>query len=158
METKIEVNNMKNEHVIIAALAIALAGTGYYAYTQHQQVQALHEQVDSNDNQVYQSQKKIMDLLATVQDLKNENADLQDRVDSQPAPAAAQSGVSISDIMRQMDEDDLTPKGRDYLDNIRSEKVWKKVKEMIRENAGTMSMDIVKNIAVKVAEEIIFPS
>ncbi|WP_278743185.1 DUF2513 domain-containing protein [Mitsuokella jalaludinii] len=53
---------------------------------------------------------------------------------------------------------DLTPKGRDYLDNIRSEKVWKKVKEMIRENAGTMSMDIVKNIAVKVAEEIIFPS
>ena len=33
-----------------------------------------------------------------------------------------------------------------------------KVKEMIRENAGTMSMDIVKNIAVKVAEEIIFSS
>lgn len=107
---------MKNEHVIIAALAIALAGTGYYAYTQHQQVQALHEQVDSKDNQVYQSQKKIMDLLATVQDLKNENADLQDRVDSQPAPAAAQGDVSVSDIMRQMDEDDLRQKESDYLD------------------------------------------
>ena len=106
---------MKNEHVIIAALAIALAGTGYYAYTQHQQVQALHEQVDSKDNQVYQSQKKIMDLLATVQDLKNENADLQDRVDSQPAPAA-QGDVSVSDIMRQMDEDDLRQKESDYLD------------------------------------------
>lgn len=107
---------MKNEHVIIAALAIALAGTGYYAYTQHQQVQALHEQVDSKDNQVYQSQKKIMDLLATVQDLKNENADLQDQIDNQPAPAAAQSDVSVSDIMRQMDEDDLRQKESDYLD------------------------------------------
>lgn len=105
---------MKNEHVIIAALAIALAGTGYYAYTEHQQVQALQEQVDSKDYQVYQSQKKIMDLLATVQDLKNENADLQDQVDNQPAPA--QSDVSISDIMRQMDEDDLRQKESDYLD------------------------------------------
>lgn len=65
---------------------------------------------------MYQSQKKIMDLLATVQDLKNKNADLQDQVDSQPAPAAAQSGVSISDIMRQMDEDDLRQKESDYLD------------------------------------------
>lgn len=107
---------MKNEHAIIAALAIALAGTGYYAYTEHQQVQALQEQVDSKDYQVYQSQKKIMDLLATVQDLKNENADLQDQVDNQPAPAVAQSDVSISDIMRQMDEDDLRQKESDYLD------------------------------------------
>lgn len=108
---------MKNEHAIIAALAIALAGTGYYAYTEHQQVQALQEQVDSKDNQVYQSQKKIMDLLATVQDLKNENADLQDQVNNQSAPAVTQSnGDSVSDIMRQMDEDDLRQKESDYLD------------------------------------------
>lgn len=108
---------MKNEHVIIAALAIALAGTGYYAYTEHQQVQALQEQVDSKDNQVYQSQKKIMDLLATVQDLKNENANLQDQVNNQSAPAVTQSnGDSVSDIMRQMDEDDLRQKESDYLD------------------------------------------
>lgn len=107
---------MKNEHVIIAALAIALAGTGYYAYTQHQQAQALQEQVDSKNKQLNSSHGKIMDLLATVQDLKNENADLQDQIDSQPAPAAAQSDVSISDIMRQMDEDDLRQKESDYLD------------------------------------------
>lgn len=116
METKIEVDTMKNEHVIIAVLAIALAGTGYYAYTEHQQVQALQEQVDSKNKQLNNSQGKIMDLLATVQDLKNENADLQDRVDSQPAPAAAQGDVSVSDIMRQMDEDDLRQKESDYLD------------------------------------------
>ena len=115
-----------NKNIIIAVLVAALTGTGYYAYTQHQQVQALHEQVDSKDNQVYQSQKKIMDLLATVQDLKNENADLQDRVDSQPAPAAAQGDVSVSDIMRQMDEDDLRQmqdddirqKASEYLDKV----------------------------------------
>lgn len=107
---------MKNEHVIIAALAIALAGTGYYAYTEHQQVQALQEQVDSKNKQLNNSQGKIMDLLATVQDLKNENADLRDQVDNQPAPAAAQSDVSVSDIMRQMDEDDLRQKESDYLD------------------------------------------
>lgn len=107
---------MKNEHVIIAALAIALAGTGYYAYTEHQQVQALQEQVDGKSNQVDQSQRKIMDLLATIQDLKDKNADLQDQVDNQHAPAAAQSDVSVSDIMRQMDEDDLRQKESDYLD------------------------------------------
>lgn len=107
---------MKNEHVIIAALVIALAGTGYYAYTEHQQVQALQEQVDGKSNQVDQSQRKIMDLLATIQDLKDKNADLQDQVDNQPAPAAAQGDVSVSDIMRQMDEDDLRQKESDYLD------------------------------------------
>lgn len=105
-----------NKNIIIAALAIALAGTGYYAYTQHQQVQALQEQVDSKDKQLNNSQGKIMDLLATVQDLKDKNADLQDQVDNQPAPAAAQSDVSVSDIMRQMDEDDLRQKESDYLD------------------------------------------
>lgn len=108
---------MKNEHVIIAALVIALAGTGYYAYTEHQQVQDLQEQVDGKSNQVDQSQKKIMDLLATVQDLKNKNADLQDQVNNQPAPVVTQSNSdSVSDIMRQMDEDDLRQKASDYLD------------------------------------------
>ena len=112
-----EVNDMKNEHVIIAALAIALAGTGYYAYTEHQQVQALQEQVDGKSNQVDQSQRKIMDLLATIQDLKDKNADLQDQVNNQSAPAVTQSnGDSVSDIMRQMDEDDLRQKESDYLD------------------------------------------
>lgn len=105
-----------NKNIIIAVLVAALAGTGYYAYTEHQQVQALQEQVDSKDKQLNNSQGKIMDLLATVQDLKNKNADLQDQVDNQPAPAAAQSDVSISDIMRQMDEDDLRQKESDYLD------------------------------------------
>ena len=103
-----------NKNIIIAVLVAALAGTGYYAYTQHQQVQALQEQVDSKNKQLNNSQGKIMDLLATVQDLKNENADLQDQVDNQPAPA--QSDVSVSDIMRQMDEDDLRQKESDYLD------------------------------------------
>lgn len=105
-----------NKNIIIAVLVAALAGTGYYAYTQHQQVQALQEQVDSKNKQLNNSQGKIMDLLATVQDLKNENADLQDQIDNQPAPAAAQSDVSVSDIMRQMDEDDLRQKESDYLD------------------------------------------
>ena len=119
METKIEVNDMKNEHVIIAALAIALAGTGYYAYTEHQQVQALQEQVDGKSNQVDQSQRKIMDLLATIQDLKDKNADLQDQVNNQSAPVVTQSGGdSVSDIMRQMDEDDLRQKESDYLDKV----------------------------------------
>ena len=52
---------MKKEHVIIAALVITLASTGYYAYTEHQQVQALQEQVDGKSNQVDQSQSKIIE-------------------------------------------------------------------------------------------------
>lgn len=106
-----------NKNIIIAVLVAALAGTGYYAYTEHQQVQALQEQVDGKSNQVDQSQRKIMDLLATIQDLKDKNADLQDQVNNQSAPAVTQSnGDSVSDIMRQMDEDDLRQKESDYLD------------------------------------------
>lgn len=106
-----------NKNIIIAVLVAALAGTGYYAYTEHQQVQALQEQVDGKSNQVDQSQRKIMDLLATIQDLKDKNADLQDQVNNQSAPAVTQSnGDSVSDIMRQRDEDDLRQKESDYLD------------------------------------------
>ena len=107
---------MKNEHVIIAALAIALAGTGYYAYTEHQQVQDLQAQVDSTKKKLAQVQVNATDLQAQVKDLQSKNDDLQDQIDSQPAPAAAQSGVSVRDIMRQMDEDDLRQKASDYLD------------------------------------------
>lgn len=106
-----------NKNIIIAVLVAALAGTGYYAYTEHQQVQALQEQVDGKSNQVDQSQRKIMDLLATIQDLKDKNADLQDQINNQPAPVVTQNnGDSVSDIMRQMDEDDLRQKESDYLD------------------------------------------
>lgn len=107
---------MKNEHVIIAALAIALAGTGYYAYMQHQQVQDLQTQVDSTKKKLAQVQVNATDLQAQVKDLQSKNDDLQDQIDSQPAPAAAQGDVSVSDIMRQMDEDDLRQKESDYLD------------------------------------------
>ena len=107
---------MKNEHVIIAALAIALAGTGYYAYTEHQQVQDLQAQVDSTKKKLAQVQVNATDLQAQVKDLQSKNDDLQDQIDRQPAPAAAQSGVSVSDLMRQMDEDDLRQKESEYLD------------------------------------------
>lgn len=77
----------------------------------------MQEQVDGKSNQVDQSQRKIMDLLATIQDLKDKNANLQDQVNNQSAPAVTQSGGdSVSDIMRQMDEDDLRQKESDYLD------------------------------------------
>lgn len=108
---------MKNEHVIIAALVIALAGTGYYAYTEHQQVQDLQAQVDSTKKKLAQVQVNATDLQAQVKDLQSKNDDLQDQIDSQPAPVVTQSGGdSVSDIMRQMDEDDLRQKESDYLD------------------------------------------
>lgn len=103
-----------NKNIIIAVLVAALAGTGYYAYTEHQQVQGLQAQVDSTKKKLARAQVNVTDLQVQVQDLKNENADLQDQVDNQPAPA--QSDVSVSDIMRQMDEDDLRQKESDYLD------------------------------------------
>lgn len=110
---------MKNEHVIIAVLSIALAGTGYYAYMQHQQAQSLQAQVDDTNHKLRQAKINMTDLQAQVQDLKDKNADLQDQVDNQPAPVVTQSGGdSVSDIMRQMDEDDLRQKASDYLDKM----------------------------------------
>lgn len=107
---------MKKEHAIIAVLSIALVGTGYYAYMQHQQAQNLQAQVDDTTHKLGQAKVNMKDLQAQVQDLKDKNADLQDQVDNQPAPVVTQSGVSVSDLMRQMDEDDLRQKASDYLD------------------------------------------
>ena len=39
-----------NKNIIIAVLVAALAGTGYYAYTEHQQVQDLQAQVDDTNS------------------------------------------------------------------------------------------------------------
>lgn len=108
METKIEVNTMKNEHVIIAALAIALAGTGYYAYTEHQQVQDLQAQVDSTKKKLAQVQVNATDLQAQVKDLQSKNSDLQDRINNPPVP----------DVMKEMEEAEIRQKTSDYLDKV----------------------------------------
>lgn len=104
---------MKNEHVIIAALAIALTGTGYYAYTQHQQTVHLQTMLDSSNQELKLCNSQIKELL-------EKNTDLQKQVDNKPAPApvVVTQSDGVSDTMRQMDEDELRQKASDYLDKV----------------------------------------
>lgn len=121
METKIEVNTMKNEHVIIAALAIVLAGTGYYAYTEHQQVQDLQAQVDDTNKKLAQSQSEnhiLRDGLNKMWD-----SSINSKQDNQePAVVYVQGDQdnddNADDILRQMQDDDIRQKASDYLDKM----------------------------------------
>lgn len=100
---------MKNEHVVIAVLAIALTGTGYYAYTQHQQTVYLQTMLDDNKKELTWYNSQISELL-------EKNTDLQKQVDNQPTPVVVTQSGGVSDTLRQMDEDELRQKASDYLD------------------------------------------
>lgn len=100
---------MKNEHVIIAALAIALTGTGYYAYTQHRHAVYMQTMLDSSNQELKLCNSQIKELL-------EKNTDLQKQVDNKPAPVVVTQSDGVSDTLRQMDEDELRQKASDYLD------------------------------------------
>lgn len=112
---------MKNEHVIIAALVIALAGTGYYAYTEHQQVQDLQAQVDDTNKKLAQSQSEnhiLRDGLNKMWD-----SSINSKQDNQePAVVYVQGDQdnddNADDILRQMQDDDIRQKASDYLDKM----------------------------------------
>lgn len=112
---------MKKEHVIIAALVIALAGTGYYAYTEHQQVQDLQAQVDDTNKKLAQSQSEnhiLRDGLNKMWD-----SSINSKQDNQePAVVYVQGDQdnddNADDILRQMQDDDIRQKASDYLDKM----------------------------------------
>jgi hypothetical protein len=47
----------------------------------------------------------------------------------------------------------LTWPGHEFLDAIRNDSVWKKVKEKVKEYGGKLSFAIIKNLAIKFAAE-----
>ena len=49
----------------------------------------------------------------------------------------------------------LTWEGHEFLDSIREEKVWKKIKDKFNDTSVSVSFDILKSIAVKSMMEII---
>ena len=112
---------MKKEHVIIAVLSITLAGTGYYAYTEHQQVQDLQAQVDDTNKKLAQSQSEnhiLRDGLNKMWD-----SSINSKQDNQePAVVYVQGDQdnddNADDILRQMQDDDIRQKASDYLDKM----------------------------------------
>lgn len=52
----------------------------------------------------------------------------------------------------------LTWDGCDYLDAIRNDGVWRKTKEAVKEAVGTTTLAVVKQVAEKVAVELIMPA
>ena len=51
--------------------------------------------------------------------------------------------------------DRLTWKGHDFLEAVRSNSVWDKTKNILKEKGLGMSFDIIKKTAIKFAEEMI---
>lgn len=49
----------------------------------------------------------------------------------------------------------LTWEGNDFLDSVKSDKVWSKVKQAIAKTTGGASFEVVKALAVKATESIL---
>lgn len=49
----------------------------------------------------------------------------------------------------------LTWEGNDFLDSVRSDKVWSKVKERIGGTVGTVSLAVIKEVAVSIAKTML---
>lgn len=110
-----------NKNIIIAVLVAVLAGTGYYAYTEHQQVQDLQAQVDDTNKKLAQSQSEnhiLRDGLNKMWD-----SSINSKQDNQePAVVYVQGDQdnddNADDILRQMQDDDIRQKASDYLDKM----------------------------------------
>lgn len=63
-------------------------------------------------------------------------------------------GVAFYDMGRKADILDLTPKGHEFLANIRESKIWNGVKE-IAGKVGSSSLDAITQIASNVITELI---
>jgi hypothetical protein len=50
----------------------------------------------------------------------------------------------------------LTWEGHEYLDAVRGEDVWEKTKSMFRKEGLSMTFDLVKTVAIKIATDLIF--
>ena len=60
--------------------------------------------------------------------------------------------VDITDMLSCgpiIDLNRLTWSGHEFLDAIRSETVWSKIKAMITDKGGAMTFDIIKSVAIK---------
>jgi hypothetical protein len=49
----------------------------------------------------------------------------------------------------------LTMKGHDFLDSIRNDGVWKKVKEKVKEKGGGFTMEILKALATQALSQLL---
>ncbi len=48
----------------------------------------------------------------------------------------------------------LTWEGHEFLDSIRNEAVWNKIQEIVKEKGGSISMEVLKSLAIKVSESL----
>lgn len=63
-----------------------------------------------------------------------------------------QCKLTIKNIYRPID---ITPKGRSYLDSIRNDNVWTKVKTTFTEKVGDVPFDIIKAIATNIIMDML---
>ncbi len=51
----------------------------------------------------------------------------------------------------------LTWEGHEFLDNVRNETVWRRVKATIQDKGGTASFEIIKELAIEIAKSVFLP-
>lgn len=100
--------NVNGKNVIIAALVVACAGSVYYARIEHQHAQEMQSKIENVTKKLNKANNDIAVLNDTVENLKNKNSDLQDRVNNPPVP----------DVMKEMEESEIRQKTSDYLDKV----------------------------------------
>ncbi|WP_438316108.1 DUF2513 domain-containing protein [Sporosarcina sp. FA9] len=66
----------------------------------------------------------------------------------------AKNNIKYADDIPMWIYSSITWGGHEFLDTIRNETVWAKVKEVVKENGGSVSMEVLKTLAIKVSETI----
>jgi len=110
----------------------------------------------------------IRDILSKIEE-NNDNSDfcneLQDEnkesymyhiellIEAEFIKGKIESSLDLSEVTCDIDR--LTWIGHDFLDAIRSDSIWSKTKNILKEKGLGMSFDIIKKTAIKFAEEMI---
>lgn len=109
----------------------------------------------------------IRDILKTVAD-SNDPIDAHALADdTHPFPVIAyhaqllqEAGLANVSLSKTMGGDivnatigPLTWEGNDFLDAVRSEKIWNRTKRLIASKVGSVSFEVIKALAVKLATE-----
>ena len=128
---------MIKQDFAIVALAIVLAGTGYYAYTEHQQVSNLQDKLSLAQDDLKKAKDENMTLELKMFSLKKESQSNNDNNanyavvpdDDSPTPTFDSSSASNDDVLDAIN---------DLKDQMEQEKFDREMDDIMNNKQGTM--------------------
>lgn len=109
---------MTKQEFVTVALVFALAGTGYFAYNEHQQISSLQDQLSTAKSDLKNEKQQSLELWKENMTLKTSQQ--ASTKQDQPAQSSDTGNRSAFDqaLMDDLDEENLRQKEADLLDNV----------------------------------------